>query len=426
MTLRSTAARALGVLVLSVPVSVSLLAVGTPAALASGSYSSPTPAAGAVLTTDRFTVQAAITAGSDSVTLTVTGTASGATSPFCTASTSSSGGPLSGAQTLQLSFPAASGPCSAVRNAQWLANLSGGASGSRSFTTNAAPATPSSFSAQGSGARDVSFSWSKGTEADLSGYALYDGSGALLDGAIDLSHCSGSSCAYGLYYPSDNAGSHTYQLSALRASGGCSSCGSTVESVDKASATATLVNPPKPTPSPTPSPAAAPAGSPAAGGSSTGGTSGGTTSGGSTTGGSTTGSSTGAGSGTGGTSTAVKPGPTPTLPALADPILAARNAFALQFNAFAPSLGIPKLPPLPATALPSFSEGPLPAGTYKPTLPYQPRTSTVKTTSVLSQPIAAVRDVLDSAQLIRSIAAAFILLLAAAHLRRFLGTHVDE
>lgn len=123
----------------------------------------------------------------------------------------------------------------------------------------------------------------------------------------------------------------------------------------------------------------------------------------------------------------MNPGPKPTLPTLADPIVAARHAFALQFNAFSPSLGIPKLPPLPSLSAPAFGgEAPLPTGTYNPTLPYQPQSTTEKTTTVFSQRIAAVRDVLDSAQLAKSIATAFILLMAGAHLRRFLGTHVDE
>ena len=422
MTVRTLTARSLAVLALA-PLAASFLVLSAAPALASGSYSGSTPAAGAVLTTNRFSVQASIAAGSDSATLTVTGTAQGASAPFCTASTSGSGGALSGAQTLTLAFPTSSGSCAAVRNAQWLANLSGGATGSRSFTTNAPPATPGNFSAQGSGARDVSFTWTRGPEADLQGFALYDGSGTVIDGAIDLSHCSGSSCAYGLYYPSDNAGTHDYQLSALRASGGCGGCGSSLESA-KTSATATLVNPPKPTPSPTPAATAGPTAAPAAGGTSGGAPAGSSTGG--SPGGSSSGTTPSSGSTTSG-GTAVKPGPKPTLPTLANPILAARNAFALQFNAFAPSLGIPKLPPLPATALPSFSgEGPLPTGTYKPTLPYQPQSTTEKSTSVLSQPISAVRDVLDSAQLARSIAVAFILLMAGAHLRRFLGSHVED
>lgn len=426
MSVRRNAARTLGALALAAP----LLAVSVPQALAAGSWSSPTPADGAVLSSNGFTVQVAVSSRSSAVTLSVTGRAAG--SAFCSASTSSNGGPLSGAQTLTLTFPASSGGCAAARNAQWTAVLSGGASGSRSFTTNAVPAAPSGFSAQGSGARDVSFTWSRGSEADLSGYTLYDGSGSVIDSAIDLSHCSGSVCAYGLYYPSDNPGSHDYQLSARRASGGCSSCGSSLESPSKASSSATLTPPPKPTPSPTPDPTTAPDGGGTGSGTTGDGSTGGATSGGSTTGGSTGGSGSGSstggsGTGTSGSGTAIKPGTKPAFPSLTDPAVASRRTFALQFSAFAPSLGIPKLPPLPATSLPALSgEGAFPAGTYDPALPYQPKTTTEKTTSVLSQPVAAFRDVLDSTQLAKSIAVALILLMAGAHLRRFLGTHVEE
>ncbi len=443
MSARRSTVRMLGVVAMAGPMAASMLLLAAPAAHAAGSFVSPTPTEDAVLTSSSFTVQASVTSGSASVTLTLTGKvkdATGATSTLCTTSKSSQGGPLSSAQTLSLSA------CSTAKNAQWTASLSGGAAGTRNFATNVAPSAPSGFGARGSGARDVSFSWSKGGEADLTGYVLYDGSGAVLDANIGLDACSGSSCDYGLYYPTDNAGTHAYQLAAKRASGGCATCGSTLESADKASASATLVNPPPPPPPPTSDPTPEPEptggstggttggtpGGSSTGGSTTGGTSGGTTGGtsggtssGGTTGGTTGGSSSGGSSTTGGT--AVKPG-SPILPSLSNPVVASRLAFALRFNAFSPSLGIPKLPPLPAITLPSISgEAPLPQGTFDPKLPYADQTETEKVvTGTFARPVAAVRDVLDSERLAKSLAGALILLLVGAHLRRFLGTHTED
>ena len=426
---RTTAFRSLSVLALTAPMSLALL-VTAPAAFAGGTFSSPTPNEGAVLSGSSFTIQVNVTAGTADVKLTVTGKDGQGTTVCTTSKTAKQN--LIQDQTLSMSFPS-SATCTTTRNARWSALLSGGAAGNpRTFSTNAAPAAPSNFSAQGSGARDVAFSWTKGGEPDLSGYALYDEAGNALDSDIALTHCNGSTCTYALYYPSDNAGTHSYELAAKRASAGCGSCGTEVLSGSRAHASATLVDPPKPTPSPTPSPTSNPTpdpgGSPPPGGT-TGGSSGGTPAGG-TSGGGTSGSgTTGGGSPAGGTSsggTAIHPGPQPTLPKLPNAAAAAKRAFSLQFSAFSPSLGIPKLPPLADFPSVVAGEAPLPLGTYQPSLPYAPKTTTeVKTTSVMSQ-IAAVRNVIDSAQLAKSIAAAFILLLAGAHLRRFLAGHVDQ
>ena len=196
----------------------------------------------------------------------------------------------------------------------------------------------------------------------------------MIDGDIGFDRCNGSLCSYALYYPSNNPGTHSYQLSSTRTGAGCGSCASQVES-GKASASATLVNPPPPpppppTPTPTPSP------------TPTGGT-GGSTTGGSTTGGTTTGGSTGGSDrrhdrwhSTGGSThgwqryrrwrgqadrqaDAARRCPTA--------IAAARRAFAIRFNAFSPSLGIPKLPPLPANFAPTGQpRGPAAAGHLQP------------------------------------------------------------
>ncbi|MGB8649940.1 MAG: hypothetical protein WCD35_04680 [Mycobacteriales bacterium] len=402
---RRSLSRAAGVLALALPLSGTVLAVSAPAALASGSITSPS--SGQVISSgSSFTASATVNARSAATKMTLTGPAGFSQSKSASTSLVSD---------QALTIPVTTNDGTSVRNGSWTVTLSGGASGSRTFYTDFGTQAPTGFAAQGSGARDVAFTWSPNSEPDLSDYVLYDESGTQLADVDAATACTGSTCSYDYYYAADAPGTHSYGLTAVRPGGGCPDCPATHES-DRATSSATLT---AAAPSPTPTPG--PSGSPAPGGASGGGTSadsGGTTSGGTTSGGSGSG-------GTGGSGGATKPGAKPTLPALADPVQAQRRAFALTFSAFAPSLNIPKLPPLPATSLPSFGSQPLPLGTYKPTLPYRPQTETTKTTSVLSEPLAAVRS-LDAAQLAKSIALALILLLVGAHLRRFLGSHSEE
>lgn len=436
-----TASRALVVAALTAPLSASLLLATAPAASAAATWTNPTSDGQVFASGGAVAVSAAIAAcgtleNCATTKLTVTGPSF---------SSSASATARRGETTpVTVTVPAT------APNGQYTATLSGGSSGSRTLFRNAAPAAPASFAASGSGSRDVSFTWARGSEPDLSGYALLDENGTALDDSIPLSACSGSSCSYGLYYPSDNPGTHSYALVARRPGGGCSGCAATLES-GKSTASASLENPPPPPPTqePTPQPTTPPSGGSTTGGSTTGGsttggsstggsttggsTTGGSTTGGSSTGGSTTGGSTTGGSATGGSTTgggttttggAGKPAARPNVPSLSDPIVASRRAFALRFNAFAPSLGIPKLPPLPALTLPTIpGAGPLPTGTFEPTLPYTAPTVTEKVPDgTLARPVAAVRDVLDSERLAKSIAGALVLLLAGAHVRRFLGS----
>ncbi len=443
--------RAVTVLALTVPLATSLVLASAPAALAGGSITSP--AADAVISTGTsFTASATVTANSATTTMRLTG-------PSGFDQSKSVNRDLSGSQTISIDVSTAGGATRS--NGQWTIMLSGGATGTRTFGTSFAPATPTGFTAQGSGARDVAFSWTKGSEPDLSGYVLSDDQGTVIDSGISLSSCSASNCSYALYYPNDNPGTHVYRLAARRPGGGCSGCAKELTS-GTTSASATLTTPPKPTPTPTPSPTPAGGGTTGSGtsggstgatpapsstsgtggstggssaGSSTGSGAGGSSTGGASTGGSTGSSTGGSTSGTSGSaangstgskgsSTGAQPIPKPSLPSISDQVLAAREKFALQFKAFSPSLGIPKLAPLPALTLPRVSgEGPLPQGTFQPSLPYSPQTTTepVAETGGLARPVAAVRDVLDSARLVRSIAGALVLLLLAAHVRRFVG-----
>lgn len=413
MSVRRTAVRSLGVLALVAPMSLSVLIATAPAAFAATSFSSPTN--GQVFTTQStISVKGTVPRCSllaqscPTINLTVSSPDGSNTSAVPKQESTQGTGVIEVVISVTSTTP----------NGGWSAQLSGDGSANRTFSTNYAPQAPGGpFQATGSGARDVLFTWDKGSEPDLTGYTLSDQDGTVL--AADLSttsaSCSsGTQCSYTYHYGYDNPGTHDYQIVAKRSSAG----GGTLSS-SPSTASATLVAP-KPTPSATSG----------TGGTTSGGRTGGTSTGGTSTGGSTGGS---AGSTSGGSSTGSgsggaisNAGPKPTLPANAtNPVLAQRRAFALTFNAFSPSLGIPKLPPLPATDLPSL-EQPLPLGTYKPALPYSPQSETTKTTSILSSPTAFVHSFTDSTQLATDIAVALILLLVAGHLRRYLGKHVEE
>ena len=423
-----TAARLLAVVALATP-AVAALAVTGPSALAAASGVT-SPAAGAVITSgSSIDVRANVAQCSltcSTYTLTVSG-------PGGYSKSGNLGQSLTGDATLTVVVPTGTGQ--SVSNGGWTAALTQGSTavGTRAFALGYPASVPSGFSANGSGSRQVSFSWSKGAEPDLTSYTLYDESGVVQAGIDPSTRCSGGTCTYGIYYSSDRPGSHTYALTASRKA--ASSSDPDLVS-DRTTATATLDSPP-------PAPAAGPA-SPSPG-ASTGGSGSGTTtgSGGTTSGGTTTGSggTTSGGTTSGGsTPTGTRPAGTTsggstsgTTSAGAVPVLSAavpaaqRRAFALTFHAFAPSLGIPKLPPLPSTSAPQLAgEGPLPQGTFQPTLPYGSTTTTVaEPRGTLSAVSRSVADVIDSAQLARSISVALLLLLVAAHVRRFVGTSTE-
>ncbi|MCW2680678.1 MAG: hypothetical protein JWM62_2079, partial [Frankiales bacterium] len=154
-------------------------------------------------------------------------------------------------------------------------------------------------------------------------------------------------------------------------------------------------------------------------GGSTGGSGGGTTGGG-------TGGSAGGGSTTGGSRGTAAPIGTGTKGsgATADQTaVAQRKAFALGFSTFGPKLGIPKLPPLPQSQAPAIAPE-LEDGSFGGTLGFQDQVLTERV-PVAQGPADRVRNVvgsaLDSERLVRSTAGALVLLLAGAHLRRWLG-----
>lgn len=396
MTTRAPRAlsRVLAVLALSAPMAAVVVAASTSPAFASGSFTSP--AANAVFDDtnakaagDTVSVKADVTvAAGKSVTMTVVGPGYAGNQKLdnsCFSCITSTSG------TITISVPIKA----ATANGEFTATLSGDATGTRNFYTNFKPtAVPSNVTATSSGTSQVDLTWSyAGTEPDLTGFTVYDNNGN--SDTVPTSACSNGTCSYTKSYDNPAPGTYTYTftVTALRSSGGCSGCGTYTES-DK-SAPSNQVQLVTPQSSPTPTPSA----------SASGGTSapGGATPAPGATGAATDGRT--------------KPVTVQKLP----PVVAQRKAFALSFNHFSPSLGIPKLPPLPATTF----QAPAPAdGTYQPTLPYATPTPHTTTTNVLSSPLAAVTS-LNGAGLARSLAVALVLLVCAAHIRVFLTGHAE-
>jgi hypothetical protein len=408
------------VLALALPLSTALIGIGAAPALAAGGSLSTNPTTSVITSGTSVSVQGTITSGTNATVLALSmpgGCSSGCsvTIDACTQKDN----PLTPRtdETCYSRSKTLSASLTGRPNGKWTATLSGGYAATKVFYTNFAPtADPTDLTAQGTGASRMDLTWSyAGTEPDPAGFRISDGQGNTFQ--VDPSACSGSACSYTAYYDNPTPGtySYTYAVTALRKSGGCDSCGTYTESGASNSAAGQLVTP-QPPPSPTPTPSSGSSGGTTGGttGSTTGGSTGGTTGSSTTTGGTTGSHSTTSGGTTG---SASKPVAVPTLP----PLVASRRSFALSFNHFSPSLGIPKLPPLPATKFPVTAAG---SEAYNPTLPYtaQPR----KTTSVLSSPIAAITDSVDPTKLATALAFALILLAAAAHVRVFLSHTAED
>jgi hypothetical protein len=434
VTVRRTAARSLGVLALLAPLASVGLATA-PLALAATASSFTSPAAGAAFTGAQQSVQ--VTASVPACAKNALGSCS--STPTTTLTVTSNGVTFSATPKKWGTSPSsisATLPTTAA-NGTWAASLSdGGTETTRSFALDFDTSTPTAFRTQSSDgdAQDVAFYWSKNPETDLTKYVLTENGATLFSGGSSAAGCSSSStCSTAFAYYSASPGKHTYALVAVRPG-----TGGTTHTSSAATYTATLTVPPKPTPSAAPSPAANPATGGSTGGT-TGGPSGAGTSGGSTgtrPGGGSTGSTSGSGTtgttpagggGTTGSAGSPKASPTSAIPVLSNPVVQQRRAFALTFNSFSPSLGIPKLPPLPSTDDAAVGAEPkLADGTFGKTLPYGQQTETTKSVTASSEPRAFVTSVLDSAQVAKSIAAALLLMLAFGHLRRFLASHVED
>ena len=465
---RSAAARAAGV-VAALPLAFGLLVAGAPAAGAAVTA----PGDGTVFSSySTFEIRASYPGSTTDSRLTLTSPGG----PAVTVATAS-GGLNGGTMTYRLDTGCwihPSDDCSSrfgkrlAPNGTWTITQSGAASSSSTFVTRIRPAAPTAVTATGLNPREVRVSWRLGEEPDLTGWAVLEGSTVVKDG-IGRSACEGSTCSTVITYATEGTGEHTYAVRAFRSVAPGSS--STLESPLSSTASARLD-------APAPAPAESPAGGSTSGGStggsdsgsgdgstdggssdggstdggssdggstdgsgggstdggSTGGsTSGGSTSGGSTSGGSTSGGSTSGGS-TGGSSGAskapIKTGTTSAGASADSQAIAQRKAFALTFSAFGPKLGIPKLPPLPQAQSPAIAPE-LADGTYEPTLGFEEQEFTERVEVAAPQnPTERVRNVvgsaLDSERLVRSTAAALVLLLAGAHLRRWLGAPTED
>ena len=300
--------------------------------------------------------------------------------------------------------------CSGTRlapNGTWTVTQTGGDSGSITFVTRIAPRAPSSLTATVLSSREVRLSWPRGAEPDLTGFQVLEGSSVVKDG-IGLGACEGSSCSTVVSYATDGSGDHTYAVRSFRSTAPGSGSGSDDGGTDGGS---------------TGDPDTGSGGEPSDGGSpDAGGGSGGD-------GPASPGGSTG-GEGTASPGSTTAPiGSKPASGKSADELaVAQRKAFALGFSAFGPKLGIPKLPPLPQAQAPAIAPE-LPDGTYEPTLGFEDQVVTERV-EVAQGPTARVRNVvgsaIDSERLATSTAAALVLLLAGAHLRRWLSAAHDE
>lgn len=434
MTGRRNAARLAGVAALTAPLAIGLLAAA-PAAWASGSITDPGPGDQTSYTSDTIVRISATASGLTPTDLTLTDPVSGVAQTIASAAGSVLGStalsyaldttcwtyPISSCSSVASPSPSpspspppspSSTPSSApAPNGTWTIGVTGGSP--RSFVLTIAPHAPAGLTARGSGARRVTLSWARGAEPDLTTYTLYDGTGAVLtDGIEPAAACHSSSCSAVWTAGSAAPGKHDFALTAHRKL--CPTCLETLESATAVVST-TL---------PAPSPAAHPSTARSTGPS------------GST--GSRSTPATGAGGPAGRPS--IGPGPVRATSSPAStvrpgrtiaplmPLVASTQPLPLGFSHFSPSVGVAVLPPLPETAAPLIAAGALP-GTYPSALP-DPAALPAQALlggqqvgpgeAAFSQVSQVVSNPVDDAQLARGIAGALVLLLAAAHLRRFL------
>ncbi|MFL6240597.1 MAG: hypothetical protein ACJ735_14020 [Actinomycetes bacterium] len=279
----------------------------------------------------------------------------------------------------------------------------------KSWTFDVAPGSPAGVRAGLTGDREITLSWNQGADKDLKKYYIYNAStGDVLTSVPNTNDfCSAGTCSDAIGYPPSKYGQQTFQVTALRPDG----AGDYVESDKSSTAAATLPAPP--TPDPTPPPGGGGGGGGTGGGGGSNGGGGGTGGGGgSNGGGGAGGGGSGAGGGNGGSGSSglsalggVKPG--------------------LTFTASAGNVILPPAPP-PAIAAPGEldpSIGSAPDGPYSTTLPYGKHATTADGSvhrNAASRVFHDVSVAFNGPRLARSLAIAFLLLLAGAHLRVWL------
>jgi hypothetical protein len=252
--------------------------------------------------------------------------------------------------------------------------------------------------------RTVTVTWARGVGPDRS-LVEPDVRWSVSDGVarsqqVVPSACSDGVCRATFTYPDGESGPRSYTVSASRPCSGCSN--GPTSSPPSAPVVVPVV--PGATPS-TPGPSDDPQASPSPDGSP----------------GATPGSSGGPSSGP--TTAAPQPGATGGS-GVADP-----GAFARSFGAFAPKLGLPKLPPLPEAQAPAVAAPLLPDGTFEDSLDYGDREVEVApdpgTAAGRGGVLTSTEGPLADEQLVRGVAAALVLVLSGAHLRAWLGRTED-
>ncbi len=257
---------------------------------------------------------------------------------------------------------------------------------------------PTGVTADGSAPQQVRLSWKDGPEPDLTGFAVFDGGQQVKTLARGV--CREGTCTTVIDYQADGVGLHTYTVRALRLRGPGVE-GEPLESVSSNEVSATVLpgaGLPGPLGDVVPGTEASPApDSPASASPAPGGP---------------TASRSPAATRPGGSAPA------------ANSTAARRQAFSSGFSAFGPKLGVPKLPPLPQA--PAVAQ--LPDGTFEPTLGFEDQelSETGPPGGVAARVTSTVGAAFVSEQIVRSTAGALVLLLAGAHLRRWLSTAPPE
>ncbi len=289
----------------------------------------------------------------------------------------------------------ATGPQPA-RNGVWTLVQTGGASDTVSFQLAIPPEAPTGTAVAPTSPTEMRVSWRRGAEPDLTSFTVFEGDKAVRRDLAPKDVCNNEGACSALV-PVDGPGERTYTVTAFRSSG---TAEPDLQSARSAPASGSIIADPLAPGGPGDSPVVPGVGASPGPGAS--------------------------------------PSPSPTTkPAavkrggLRDPkpltlspdAGARRQAFASGFNTFAPKLGIPKLPPLPES--PEVAE---PDGSFEPTLGFddQVLSEEEEGPAEAAGVRGAVGSLVDSEQLAKSTAAALVLLLTGAHLRRWLGATTPE
>jgi len=315
---------------------------------------------------------------------------------------SGSGAALSSGSTPTQSFDTQNAPWSSqpAVNGSYTVNFAvGSSSASPVSVTLRIPAAPVTNFAASASSTVAHFSWSANSEPDIAGYDIVDVTGGtrrdLTPGGVDNSVCSQGNCSVDVDFGSSASGTtRNFVIDALRWTSPSQS--STIASPD---APASVSFPAASTPTPD---------------GATGGAGGGTTS----TSGGTVGGSSGSTSGT--SSGATTAGGRVSGSSKAPGTFSSGHASA-TLRAYLPASSAGAAPNLPSVVT---EVKPLPEGTYKPTLAYPDQIQSQAVQHRADGPIATVGTdlvhVLNVQELWKSLAAAAVVLLVAAHLRAWL------